>query len=70
MTDPVDNPKTTKASKVTPALVIDVPTDGDASTPQNSPATPAADEHQGVGGLYEMVDGKRQLVARTQMAQA
>jgi hypothetical protein len=53
---PVDTQKPTKASKAAPALA--------ASTPP----TPA-DENQGVGGLYEMVDGKRQLVARTQVAQ-
>ena len=65
--DPVDNPKTTKASKATQALAAEVATEVDAGTPQN---TPAADEHQGVGGLYEMVDGKRQLVSRTQVAPA
>lgn len=70
MTDPKDNPKDnpTKASKATPALAAAVATVVDAGTPQNTAAAPAADEHQGVGGLYEMVDGKRQLVARTQIA--
>lgn len=43
-----------------------------AGAPQAAPASPApeaADEHQGQGGLYSVVDGKRVLVHRTQSDQ-
>lgn len=44
-----------------------------AATPASVPAvataaTAWADEHQGAGGAYEMVNGQRVLVSRTQAA--
>ncbi|MGJ7611834.1 MULTISPECIES: hypothetical protein [unclassified Variovorax] len=30
-----------------------------------NPAAPSADEHAGKGGMYQLVDGRRELVERT-----
>ncbi|SIR06589.1 hypothetical protein [Pseudacidovorax sp. RU35E] len=41
-----------------------------APQPAPAPEAPAADEHAGRGGLYEMRDGKRVLIERGGDAQA
>jgi len=40
------------------------------TTPDPSPATNGTDDHHGMGGRYEVIDGRRVLVQRTQEAPA
>lgn len=39
--------------------------DSPSTNPGASPAVPPADEHAGKGGMYQFVDGRRELVERT-----
>ncbi|CAN5439179.1 hypothetical protein BH10PSE18_BH10PSE18_19050 [soil metagenome] len=46
--------------------LVDKSTTSQASTPSTTAAPQAKDEHAGKGGLYQMVDGVRTLVERTE----